>query len=556
MLKSSQARAERKPRGPGRVTPRSASRPFMARKSPNTWAHFPRPKKRSERAITTDLAGKRLRTKNYETQRPSVLINPTARPYKSRKKLGDRPYKSGRGGYISATRPGEAWRGDITNRRIRKNYSSKRGFEGKPVLTPEKRRLGMRDQGEGYTGSIKARRPLKGGGSLSGKVWNNQRKAIPPRTPGIGARGVGRYQGNIKTGKIFQNQGEEYTGNLKSRRPVKGGGSRSGKLWNNNAQAISGRTPGIGARGIEKYQGNIKFGGKNFSNQGEEFTGSIKAKRPPKGGGSVSGKLWNNKRTPIAVRTPSTQAAKAGTYTGDIKAGLRVYKDQGEEYTGAIKAKRPVKGGGSVSGKLWNNNEAPIEVRPPKSEQGGESSGKIKLRTSYTKNPNAAEEALKVRRPKTTYAADGLQVRVRQPEYGRRKNAPEGSMPGLKPSKASVKASEYARGLKQYNYVRNPNSADAALKVRESGKAFARASDYQGNIKMRKFDLFGKRELHPDSKFVKLNKNNVAEEKDLLTNFKLWWARLFKKNDTQPDHLKDKRGKPRYDKGEAGLWYD
>lgn len=556
MLKTSQNRAERKPKGPGKVIPRSATRPYMARKSPNTWAHFPRPKKKSERAITTDIAGKRLRTKNFETQRPSVLINPTARPYKFRKKIGDRPYKGTQGGYVSATRSGKAWRGDVSNRRIRKNYSSKRGFEGQPILSPERRKLGIRDQGEGYTGSIKARRPLKGGGSLSGKLWNNKRSAIPARTPGIGARGIGKYQGNLKTRGTLQDQGEEFTGNLKSRRPLKGGGSRSGKLWNNNARAISGRTPGIGAKGIERYQGNIRFGGKNFRNQGEEFTGSVKAKRPAKGGGSVSGKLWNNKQAPIAVRTPSTRAAKAGNYTGNIKAGLRVFKDQGEEYTGAIKTKRPAKGGGSVSGKLWNNSEKPIEVRTPKSEQGGESSGKLKLRTAYLKNPNAAESAIKVRRPRTTYAADGLQIKVRQPEYGRRKDAPEGSIPGVKASKTSVKASEYARGLKQYNYVRNPSSNRNAVSVRETGKAFARASDYQGNIKMRKFDLFGKRDLHPDAKFVKLNKNNVAEEKDVFTNFKLWWARLFKKNDTQPDHLKDKRGKPRYDKGEAGLWYD
>jgi hypothetical protein len=55
---------------------------------------------------------------------------------------------------------------------------------------------------------------------------------------------------------------------------------------------------------------------------------------------------------------------------------------------------------------------------------------------------------------------------------------------------------------------------------------------------------------------VKINKNNVDGERDLLTNFKLWWARLFKKEETQPDHLKDKGHKPRYDKGEKGLWYE
>lgn len=42
----------------------------------------------------------------------------------------------------------------------------------------------------------------------------------------------------------------------------------------------------------------------------------------------------------------------------------------------------------------------------------------------------------------------------------------------------------------------------------------------------------------------------------MFTNFKLWWARLFQKEETQPENLKDKGRKPRYDRGEQGLWYD
>jgi hypothetical protein len=94
--------------------------------------------------------------------------------------------------------------------------------------------------------------------------------------------------------------------------------------------------------------------------------------------------------------------------------------------------------------------------------------------------------------------------------------------------------------------------------VREPGKAFGKATDYQGNIKMKKFELFekNKRNLHPDAQFVKLNKNNVDEERGLLTNLKLWWARNFKKNDNLPGNVKEKEHKPRYDKREEGLWYD
>ncbi len=605
------------------VVPRSASSPFIRRKSTNVWAHFPRPKRRSERAVTTDIAGKPLRTRNYRSPRQG--FTPSA-PRPARQ-VGDRPYKGpASGSYRSATRTGRSWRGDISGRRlIDRNSSSDRGFRGKakpggfrtattpgetrpgrspiPVRTPKsglgigKYRGNIRsgktfsDQGVNYSGFLKARKRAKGGGSVSGRAWNNNGTPLPARTPGMGATGIGKYQGNIRGGKVFSDQGEEFRGSMRARRPAKGGGSVSGRLWNNNNQPTPVRTPGIGSKGIG-YRGRMR-GGKVFSDQGEEFAGNIKARRPAKGGGSVSGKLWNNKETPIPVKSPSKAAMKAGGFPGKLIQGQSKpsFRNQGEEYTGNIKAKKPAKGGGSISGKLWNNNERPIEVRAPKSEQGGEFAGNIKLRKGYVKNPNSAEEALRKKRDKTTYLTDGLHVRVQQHPYGKKPHAADGSMPGWKPSQAQARASDAVRGarsykyirngsssadalkvrepgssfskatdfhrvIRSYKYVRNGSSSEDALKVREPGKAFARATDYQGNVKMKKYEIFGRRGLHPDAQFVKTNKNNVAGEKDVLTNFKLWWARLFKKNETQPDHLKDKGHKPRYDKGEQGLWYD
>jgi hypothetical protein len=182
---------------------------------------------------------------------------------------------------------------------------------------------------------------------------------------------------------------------------------------------------------------------------------------------------------------------------------------------------------------------------------------KVKQR-KYVKKPNAVKGALPGMKPtKSTFDADELQVKVKQKPTGKKPHAVEGSLPGVKPTKEAVKASEYARGVKRdWKYIRNPSSAREALRVREPGKAFAKATDYQGNIKMSRFKLFEKSELHPDAKFVKTNKNNVAEERGFFTNIKLWWAKTFKKNENQPDHLKEKGPRPRYDKGEQGLWYD
>lgn len=649
-----------------RVVPTSASRAYIARKSINPYAGFWNRKQKGERAYTGDISGRRLRTKNYETPRPKV-IKPTTTPYYGRKRIGDKPYKGpATGRYVTATRESRAWRGDISGRKIRgRNFSSRGKFEaGQPVYPLRVRRDRYGDRP--YKGTI------PGGGYKTATKSGERRTGnmpLPGRAPGIGAKGIDTYQGNIKGRKAFGAQGGDFTGYLKARKPLKGGGSVSGRLWNNQQTPVQGRAPGIGAKGIDTYQGNLK-GRKTFDAQGADFTGYIKARKPLKGGGSVSGKLWNNREQPIPVRTPEKEF---GYFPGkhkrfDLKPSMR---DQGEEFAGVYKSKRPKKGGGSVSGKLWNNNEQPIAVRTPdeRAARAGRYQGNVKVdkkepdkevggfpgkyrkfdlypdmrnqgeeftgytrlsrfKRNYLKNPNQSDEAIKKARPyKTTYEVDGLQVRVKRSRYIENKNSDEealrklqpskynqqvddlqvrvkrsryienknssdealrklkpskyndevaglqvkvkqgnykskplaakGALPGIAASKTSIKASEFYKVSKlTWDYKHNPSSDKEALDVREPGKAFARITDYQGNIRMKKFDLFGKKDYHPDAQFVKTNKNNVKEEKDLLTNFKLWWARLFRKNETQPYNLKEKIRKPRFDKREQGLWYD
>ena len=649
------------PSGRGYAAPRSASRPFISRKSTTPFAGFWNRKPKGEKPYTKgDLAGRPLRTKNFETRNPK-LSNPTANPYRVKHTRGDRPYKGPiRGGYVSGSTSGKPWRGDIAGRKIKgRNYSSKRppiggkrihppprsisgragsnkgslsggGYRsisgsmqrggggakarslgkgswnnnGRPIsgrnagangglglysgnMKPRKGysvqgetytgnikvRKGYSPQGETYTGSMKARRRAKGGGSISG-AWNNNGRAISGKNAGANGN-LGFYSGNMKPRKGYAVQGETYTGNIKARRREKGGGSISGS-WNNNGRAIAGRNAGANGN-LGFYSGNMKPR-KGYSPQGETYTGNIKAKKREKGGGSISGS-WNNNGRAIPGRNAGGDQAVSW-------------------FQGNVKFKRKEKGGGSVSGKFWNNNEQSttvgntnstkmaafqgkmkakknekkdvdyfpgkykqFDLHPSMRDQGEEYTGNIKLsrfKKNYIKNPNQADEALKKDRPdKTTYLVNGLQIKVKEKEYKKRPHGADGSMPGIAPGKNSIRASEYSRAIRlRWDYKRNPSSATGALKVREPGKAFVQATNYQGNIKMKRFDLFRKKDFYPDSRFVKTNKNNTDEERGVLTNFKLWWARLFKKNETQPDHLKEKIKKPRYDKGEQGLWYD
>lgn len=511
-------------RGKKKVVPRSASRAYLRHKSINPIARFSRKHKRGDQAVLTDLAGRRPRGKNFETPRQPIVSAPD--PYRGRKRIGDRPYQ-GRDRTIisSGIKTPKAWKGDITGRRIRSGDARTRTGTGGRIpgrlqaTNPRfgDRRLHGKRRGVGYKTATVSGEKRPGG------------RALPVRAPGRGITGIGgltvktnRHDpltpgraGKSKSGILWNNKGRAlarkppsstdqrvgaFQGNMKFQRPMKprdAGKSKSGKLWNNDGMPLAGKAPPRSARTHAIFQGNIK-GGRPLT--------------PRDAGKSKSRDSWNNNGTPLVGKAPPRSARTYATFQGNIKGG---------------RPETPRNAGKSRSGILWNNNETPIKSRPPSDVNVAASryKGNLRLTTfgrSYIKNPNASALALKKLKPeKNTYDVAGIRSRTRA-----------------------------------YHYVRNPSSADGALKVREPGRAFARASSYQGNIRMKKFDVFGRRNLHPDSQFVKINKNNVKGEKDALTGLRLWWSRTFKKNDEQPGHLKEKPGRPRYDKGEQGLWYD
>ena len=266
---------------------------------------------------------------------------------------------------------------------------------------------------------------------------------------------------------------------------------------------------GFSTNGVD-YSGKIKSSSvRGFSTDGVNYSGNVKSRRPAKGGGSVSGNLWNNDNNPIVGKISLNRA--------------------GANYGGNIKAKRPEKGGGSVSGVLWNNYNQAIIGKPPLTEGGVGFAGNIKAK----------------RMEKGGGSVSGIL-------WNNNNQAIPVRPPGVAMSKSSLKASEYAKGMKLiWDYEHNPNSAAAALKGIAPSKAMARIGDYQGNIKMHKFS---DSRLHPDAQFAHGYQDNVKGERTLLMNVKLLWAKLFRKSETQPENLKEKIHRPRYDKREKGMW--
>ncbi len=689
-----------------------------------------------ENATTKDIAGRRLRTRNYRSGKPNNATGGFM-PYYGRSAPQGAPKSYAARGGRRVERAG--WnnqgkpimgKGRSPNAEAAANYKGKMPLAALPGFGKGKagtytgnipaRRLRRYGAGKAsvYAGNRKAKKPLKGGGSVT-RGWNNGGMPILGRGRGVNgeamsayrgkmplsampAYGPGnssRYRGNIPARKLRKygpGRASAYAGKRRAQKPLKGGGSIT-RGWNNggvpilgrsrgaNDEAISGyqgklplsAVPGYGPGKTGKYRGNIparklrKYG----PGRASAYAGNRKAQKPLKGGGSITGH-WNNKGQPIAVRgkTPANEAM--ATYQGKMPLSALPSYGRGKEgtYAGSIKAKKPLKGGGSITGH-WNNKGQPIAVRgkTPANEAIATYQGKMPLSAlpSYGRGKEGAYQGnikagRKGKGPHTERFIGG-NARVRPKElgqapgasYGKRKKilfayfgTEGGHMPAvgrMQKNKAVVsprvkltrygqspgtengrtrsltflrmgnptqgglhaevgkrsKNNQLPEGLKGANRLRataapgtkrgrtrslsfwalgNPTqgglhkethttkknrnlpdelSAKEKYRIKGSpGLANGRSTTFsfwaignptKGGLVYSPAQARGR--LHPSSSYTKGGKSrNSVKEKEQPVKIKIWWAKLFKKNSNQPDAVKEKTRRPRYDKGEREIW--
>lgn len=471
-------------------------------------------------------------------------------------------------------------------------------------------------------------RPTKGGGGSISARRPRISAPVPVRTGAPGSERVGTYRGSIKRSELTGRgtQGLNYSGNMRA--------SRSNRQSASSARVSSyrgSRTSGfsvIGAQGLN-YSGNIRAkrkpsgGGGSISGAVRSnarlpqkqynaprvglYSGSFRASRPARGGGSISNQARSNERLPQKIYN----APRVGTYAGNYRASRSAGPDrrisnyrgnlrwnqqygigsQGLNYQGDRKvAQLDRKKATRIS--QWKGGWGMFELKPSMSEQGVTTRGDIRLsrfKRNYRQSPYADERSLKKRSPsEQVFATDGLQAPVRQRDYEKKPRAAKNALAGIKPSKTSVKASEYignmkitwdigrnplsakkalpgrepsrsltraasyARGVRlTHSYRHNPNSSKKALKVIYPGKDYLRIGDYQGNIRVNR--VTGKK-FHPDAQFAHGRVYNQDGERTTMTQLRLFWAKLFRKQAIQPNTVKEKERKPRYDKREKELW--
>jgi len=369
------------------------------------------------------------------------------------------------------------------------------------------------DQGGGYSGYLKAKKPHKFSGSMSGKMWNNDRTPVEGKLlPGSAGR-AGNYTGNLKgSGKVFTDQGGSYSGYLKARKKGKAVLTPN-RLWNNNGQPVT-ELEDHGSAGLAgNFQGRKKIRGDQKG----------KALLTP----SV---MWNNKEKAVTQLETTKLAAKAGYYKGNRKTR--------EPEKGKIMTSPNV---------LWNNNEKAVtEVKPTKAGAAASLyAGRTKAKEPKKYPLNSSHTTWNNGGKATTQPDLGAAGMIAGQFTGKTKFHKE--------SKHRDTGIEDRMKVKK-QYTQGPYSVDEAIKKEKIHQASARRVDYQGNVKMRKF--FDRHGESPDAKFINPGENNIKEDRTIITNVKLLWARLFQKSESQPANLKDKSNKLRYDKREKGLWAD
>jgi len=542
---------------------------------------------KKEKAVTTDIAGRKLRTKNYHSPKIGLVGRDTLHFFRKSPQSVKRKPPQTVGGFRSATHSGKAWSGDISGKRLRKTGTKGNAEKAGKFVWP--RKLSVTASGERtgkplnqkagsatragraslkpvptkqpglgggafimFSKSGKPKKRISGsGGSVSGKLWNNRNQPVSVSSAGAGTINASRFSGRTK-----------------SRRPGKGGGSVSGQIWNNRNAPVSVSTAGAGTVRASKFKGRIKgiIGRGSFTTIGLNFTGYTKTRKPEKGGGSVSGKLWNNRNTPLAAQPGGRGTLRAAAFQGNVKT------------------RRPEKGGGSVSGKLWNNRNTPLASLPP----GGGTlraaafQGKAKTRRPE-KGGGSISGQLWNNRNQPIAVETGGQGAARASQY-------RGKMKYNKPEQTAGKPAKYSGNIKgavsgklvtelgldysgdykrnrNARYVQNPLANKESLKKNRQpngmrlsmvpgmnqNRRAINMDHYAHSVKLKKSN---NKQLHPDAKYAHSQRDNVKQERTILMNIKLTWAKLFKKSDNQPRNLKEKPGKPRYDPKEQGLWYE
>ncbi len=389
----------RKPKSKTRVV--TATAPHRVKRKKNVYKNHEQ--RKGEQASTKDIAGKKLRTKNYKSDRPSrgnrAMASPKVRTDKTKsgqRFKGSRYYGAASGRSISSTGEKRGGGKPMENQRIMKNY---RSAKAKSVVQPKPpRSFGNSKKGRGEAAVFAGYRPKKiRSATNTSESKPGKRKPKAPSISGsriFSSRKIHPYRGKDRRFSGEHSTTKDIAGrslrtkNFRSRTPNYGAigarnfqsGTRasSNKNYNlNKAKSVSGKSFNNGGRALTKRTAGLAAG---------SFSGNRKSTKRLQGGGSIS-KRWNNNGNSLT--------SSAGS------SGTRKWNNGGKPLT---------KGGGGSATRRWNNN--------------GNSLGKTVEKSASRKWNNGGSPLMKQGRGAgtkvaTTYEGNGFARGMNNPNIGR-----------------------------------------------------------------------------------------------------------------------------------------
>jgi hypothetical protein len=443
------------------------------------------------------------------------------------------------------------------------NTAAISGFSGKM------RSSGMPKYGRSkesmYAGSMKASpRPRGGGGSIS-RSWNNKGRPLIGKGLNANTEAISGFSGKMRSSgmpKYGRSREGMYSGNMKASPRPRGGGGSITRHWNNKGKPIIGRSLNANSEALANYRGKMRLSAMPNFSRGEEagYAGKMKRKKPIKGAGGSITRHWNNKGVALQGGGHTDTDESILTFQGYVKArkplkgaggsitrhwnnkGVALqgggHTDTDESiltFQGHMKARKPLKGAGGSITRHWNNNGKPLE--------GAGHNGtdeKILVYQGKMKAPDKLKQSEGTERGRTRSLTF---IRIGDPMH----------MGLLKEANNKKVNKELPKELSRKQRLRL-KEADGLDNGRSRSLSFwAIGNPTQGGLIASPAHARGR--LHPSSSYSNTMKTrNSVEEKEQPVKLKIWWAKLFKKNANQPDSVKEKPKRPRYDKGERSIW--
>jgi hypothetical protein len=491
------------------------------------------------------------------------------------------PRSKGGGGSIS-----RSWNNKgrpIIGKGINANSESISSFSGK------RRSSGTSKYSRGregmYAGSMKASPRSKGGGGSISRSWNNKGRPIIGKGINANSEAISGFRGKMRSSgmpKYGRSREGMYAGNIKASPRPRGGGGSISRSWNNKGRPIIGKRINANTEAISRYRGKMSLSAAPSYSKGKEgdYRGKMRAQAKPRvGGGSIT-RHWNNKGKPIIGRSINANSEALANYRGrmPMSAMPDFSRGKGADYAGKMKRKKPIKGAGGSVTRHWNNKGVALQGRGPTDADENILSfqGHMKARKplkgaggSITRHWNnngrplegtghngTDEEILvyqgKMRAPDKLEQSEGTErgrtrslsfIRIGDPMHmGLLKEANNKKVNKDLPKELSRKQ---RLRLKEADGLDNGRSRSLSF--------WALGNPTQGGLISNPANARGR--LHPSSSYTNVARTrNSVEKKDQPVKIKIWWAKLFKKNANQPDSVKEKPKRPRYDKGERSIW--